>query len=187
MKRLYLMRHGQTLFNQQKRIQGWCDSPLTPLGREQALRVKEYFREQGITFDHAYCSTSERCSDTLELVTDQPYQRLKGLKEMNYGALEGHPEYLGTNDPKECETYYLQFGGESSNHVRDRMTATLTQIMEQPDHRQVLAVSHGGACFNFLRGIQDPAPVLAQGLGNCTTFVYLYQKGKFTLEQVIRV
>ena len=36
MKRLFLMRHGQTLFNLQKRIQGACDSPLTALGKEQA-------------------------------------------------------------------------------------------------------------------------------------------------------
>ena len=35
-KTLYLMRHGQTLFNLQHKIQGWCDAPLTPLGIKQA-------------------------------------------------------------------------------------------------------------------------------------------------------
>lgn len=72
-KRLYLMRHGQTLFNEQKKIQGWCDSPLTELGKEQARAARRYFEENGICFDRAYCSTSERCSDTLELITSQPY------------------------------------------------------------------------------------------------------------------
>ena len=40
-KDLYLMRHGQTLFNVRRRIQGWCDSPLTELGKQQALKAKE--------------------------------------------------------------------------------------------------------------------------------------------------
>ena len=40
--KLYLMRHGETLFNTQKRVQGWCDSPLTENGIWQAEQVKEY-------------------------------------------------------------------------------------------------------------------------------------------------
>lgn len=39
-KTLYLMRHGQTLFNLQHKIQGWCDAPLTPLGIKQAQMAK---------------------------------------------------------------------------------------------------------------------------------------------------
>lgn len=39
-KILYLMRHGQTLFNLQHKIQGWCDAPLTPLGIKQAQMEK---------------------------------------------------------------------------------------------------------------------------------------------------
>ena len=41
-KTLYIMRHGQTLFNLQHKIQGWCDAPLTPLGITQAQVAKEY-------------------------------------------------------------------------------------------------------------------------------------------------
>ena len=47
-KDLYLMRHGQTLFNVRRRIQGWCDSPLTELGKQQALKAKEYLKEVGL-------------------------------------------------------------------------------------------------------------------------------------------
>ena len=89
MKRLYLVRHGQTIFNQERRIQGWCDSPLTPLGIYQAKHAAMYFQQHDIHFDHAYCSTSERTSDTLENITDLPYTRLKGLKEFHFGKLEG--------------------------------------------------------------------------------------------------
>lgn len=187
-KTLYLMRHGETLFNQEKKIQGWCDSPLTSQGIKQAKVVKEYFHTHHIEFDHVYCSTSERCVDTLELITSQPYTRLKGLKEMYYGKLEGESETLNCATPKECETYYLQFGGESSNTTRDRMVKTLTDVMNQEDHHTVLAVSHGGACFNFLRAWQDPMEELQKGFGNCCIFVYEYetQTQVFSLHEVIR-
>ena len=68
-KTLYLMRHGQTLFNLQHKIQGWCDAPLTELGIKQAQIASQYFKDNNIVFDHAYSSTSERACDTLEIVT----------------------------------------------------------------------------------------------------------------------
>ena len=185
-KTLYLMRHGQNMFNAQHRIQGWCDSPLTDLGKRQAKAAGEYFRTHGITFDHAYCSTSERCSDTLELITDMPYTRLKGLKEMFYGQLEGESERLSCKEPEKSITYYQQFGGDSSDVVKDRMMAVLQDIMERDGHESVLAVSHGAACFNFLRGIQDPTEELNKGFGNCTIFIYEYEWGIFSLKEVVR-
>lgn len=186
-KTLYLMRHGETMFNVQHRIQGWCDSPLTENGKKQCLKAAQYFKNQHIIFDHAYSSTSERCCDTLELVTDMPYKRLKGLKENFYGELEGESERLNSHlTPKDCETFYLQYGGESSNTVKDRMTKTLTEIMEKEDHQSVLAVSHGGACFNFLRGLQDPTNELRKGFGNCCIFVFEFDNHRFSLKEIIR-
>ena len=100
-KTLYLMRHGQTLFNQLHKIQGACDSPLTQQGIDDAKKVGRMFKDKGIIFDHAYSSTQERASDTLELITNQPYQRLKGLKEWNFGVFEGESERLNPKpDPK---------------------------------------------------------------------------------------
>lgn len=186
MKTLYLMRHGETLFNKLGKIQGWCDSPLTEAGIHQAETAGKWFREHGIVFDHAYCSTSERCSDTLELVTDLPYTRLKGLKEVNYGILEGESTALTKHlRPVDVETFYLQFQGESSNTTRDRMVKTLTEIMEQDDHQSVLAVSHAGACYNFLRAWQNPEEELKKGFGNCCIFIYEYDSKVFTPDEVI--
>ena len=54
MTRFYLMRHGQTLFNTLNRIQGWCDSPLTEKGQDQARQVRAYFEKHGLTFDQYY-------------------------------------------------------------------------------------------------------------------------------------
>lgn len=183
-KKMFLMRHGETLFNTQHRIQGWCDSPLTENGKKQAIKAKKYFEREDIIFDHAYCSTSERTEDTLKIVCDMPYQRLKELKEMNYGFLEGQPELKLT--PKQCETYYLDFGGESSNTVKNRMYHILTEIMQKNTHQCVLIVGHGAACFNFLRAIQDPTEELKKGFGNGTIFEYDFDDGIFSLKKVIR-
>ena len=78
MKELYLMRHGQTLFNTLNKIQGWCDSPADRIRHEPGKTgpVKCCTCD---SFDHYYCSTAERSSDTLELVAPgASYTRLKG-------------------------------------------------------------------------------------------------------------
>ena len=184
MKTLYLMRHGETMFNAQHRIQGWCDSPLTARGIEQARAMGARLRERGVHVDRAACSTAERAADTLELILgelgqpDLPYARSKGLCEMFYGSLEAQQDFLAENDPEACRTYYLQFGGESSDTVRDRMVKTLTNIMLEPGSDSVLAVGHGGANFNFLRAIQDPMPILNAGWDNCTTCVYTFDESR---------
>lgn len=182
------MRHGETLFNVKRKIQGWCDSPLTTKGIEQAIETREYFKEHNILFDHAYCSTSERCVDTLELILEgnMPYTRMKELKEMNYGIFEGESEDLNPKTTKAFESFYLPYGGESSNDVKDRMVNVLTEIMDIKTHENVLVVSHSGACFNFLRALQDPTDELEKGFPNCCIFVYEYENNKFSLVEVIR-
>ena len=50
MKHLYMMRHGQTLFNVRRRIQGSCDSPLTELGIKQAEAAKELIMETEVPY-----------------------------------------------------------------------------------------------------------------------------------------
>ncbi len=56
--KLYIVRHGQTLFNLMGRIQGWCDSPLTQKGIEQAKNLRLFFND--IPLSAGYYSGSER-------------------------------------------------------------------------------------------------------------------------------
>ena len=83
---LYLVRHGRTMFNEKRVIQGWCDSPLTREGEEQAARVGRYFAHEGVSFDHAYASTLARTHQTIEAITDMSYGREPGLREWFFGA-----------------------------------------------------------------------------------------------------
>lgn len=185
-KILYLMRHGQTLFNVQHKIQGWCDAPLTELGMKQAQMAGEYFKKNHITFDHAYSSTSERACDTLEIVTDfqMPYTRVKGLKEWNFGVFEGKDECL--NPPLPYGDFFKKFGGDSEIELRERMTKTLTEIMNKEDHHIVLAVSHGAACAQFYRAWEEYAKVKkTERFYNCCILKYEYENGIFTLVEII--
>lgn len=186
MGRLYLVRHGETLFNVQHKIQGWCDSPLTARGIAQAKRLAAYF--DPLPLDHAYSSTAERAVDTAELIIHGrlPVCHLKALKEMNYGVFEGESQSLNPARPKDFETFFVPYGGESSNTTGLRLLKALTEIMQQPDHQNVLAVSHSAACFNFLRQLQDPTEVLAGGFPNGAVLVFDYDTTGFHLLRVDR-
>lgn len=166
MSTLYLMRHGQTLFNLLRRKQGWCDSPLTELGQEQARRAGAWARQNGIAFDHGYSSTAERACDTFELAfPDTPYGREKGLRERYFGTFEGLTE--DTNPPVPYGDFYKPFGGESDEECRDRLMGAITEIMNRPGHERVLCVSHGGAIAMVLRTIGYDWREDGRHLGNC--------------------
>lgn len=178
------MRHGQTLFNQLERKQGWCDSPLTELGIKQAIMAGKYFKEKNIELQSAYCSTSERTSDTLELVTDLPYTRLKGLKEWNFGLFEGQPEIL--NPPLPYGDFFVGYGGEAEEDVKERVAKTLKEIMIEENEETVLVVSHGGACRQFMRYWEHTSDVkLIGSLPNCCILKFEFNNGEFKLIEIV--
>ena len=189
MKRLFLMHHGQTLFNLQKRIQGACDSPLTELGIQQALAAKQYFEERQIQFDAAFSSTQERASDTLELIlpSGQTYTRLKGLKEWNFGEFEAQPEFLNPKrqpGAKSYGDYFVAYGGESADEVAKRMKESITNALENVEGDNILMVSHGGAMwvlYLLLDLLKEPVPIMP----NCGIYEYTYDNGQFDIVQII--
>lgn len=185
-KSLYLMRHGETLFNQQKKIQGWCDSPLTSKGQQQALIAKKYFETQGIVFKEAYSSTSERACDTLELVTDAPYTRIKGLKEWNFGTFEAEHEYLNPKLP--YGDFFAAYGGEKESDFRIRVANTVSDILSQALADPILIVSHGAACRQFMHAWEHKSLVEQKSrIGNCCILKFEYDEDEkeFELLEII--
>lgn len=178
MKRLYLMRHGQTLFNQQGKIQGACDSPLTAEGIAQAQLAKKYFEHQQIRFDGSFSSTQERAADTAEIVCDYlPVQRIKGLKEWNFGLFEGEREALNPKVKPEETSYgeaFVAYGGESSQMVQERMDKTIHHLCMQSLGKQLLAVSHGGAMYMFIQKYLSFDQVKQLSFRNCCILVFDY-------------
>lgn len=184
-KIVYMMRHGETLFNKQKKIQGWCDAPLTELGIEQARHAYEFFEKYNIKFTHAYSSTSERACDTLEIATDfkMPYTRVKGLKEWNFGAFEGKDEYLNPKLP--YGDFFKAWGGEGEMELRERMAKTVKELMDQDGHDCVLIVSHGAACAQFYKYWEGYAKVeKTERFYPCVILKYEYEDGIFTLLEI---
>ena len=182
MRKVYLMRHGETLFNLLHKKQGWCDSPLTDLGIYQAKVAKKYFEDNNITFDYAFSSTSERASDTLELVTDMPYKRCKGLKEWFFGKYEAVDEHL--NPPYPYNDFFKQFGGEGELEFRQRAFNAVKECVEStPDGSTILIVCHGGFLAQFYRLAIDldvPYPKDKGISTNCAIWEYDYQDEKFS-------
>ena len=119
-KDLYLVRHGQTIFNLKRIIQGWSDSPLTQLGCDQAARAGMFLRARGIEPDHAYTSTLHRTEQTIaNLWPGLAYERLDGLREWFFGDFEAERVMLMPERP--WRDFYRQFGGEDQMQVRDRV------------------------------------------------------------------
>lgn len=146
---LYLVRHGQTLFNKEHRMQGSCDSALTPLGIKQIEATRDYFAQNGISFDRAYCSTQERASDTLEIIAgpEMEYDRLKELKEKDYGIYEGRNILLWP--------LFRRFIGSSTieddREVTERMERGMNLILrDAQDGENILVVGHGDSMGHYI-------------------------------------
>ena len=70
MSRLYLLRHGQTQYNLQGRVQGHCDSPLTELGASQAHAAGAWLAAQGVSFERIFSSPLGRALATAEVARE---------------------------------------------------------------------------------------------------------------------
>lgn len=181
---LYLVRHGQTIFNLKRIIQGWSDSPLTPLGCEQARRAGEFLRARGLVFDHAYASTLTRTNQTIENIWPGiAYGRLDGLREWFFGDFEAERVMLMPERP--WRDFYKQYGGEGQMEVRARMVDTLVDVMSRDGHRCVLAVSHGSAIKEFMDHWKgDAADERDRVPGNCSVLHFAFDDAARTFELV---
>ena len=185
--KLYIVRHGQTLFNVRRIIQGWCDSPLTEEGIAQARAAGIGLRD--IPFTAAYCSTSERTLDTaLCLLEGRDIVPIpcKGLKEMNFGEMEGIPIDVGFAGPDAIQNGFEDKGGESFEETGERALRTWRRIARMHGQGNVLIVSHGAA---IMAGITRLDPELSEEMrrqgrwpGNCTVTILNVEGDKVTVE-----
>lgn len=176
-KKLYLMRHGETLFNTKYIVQGMCDSRLTVNGHQQAEHAKEIFEAHHITFDHAYCSKLSRTEETIAHIVSIPYERKQELNERCYGTMEGESRSIAEKlTYVERSALYELCGGEKAESVIERMQTFLHEIMSKDDHYSVLCVSHGAAIGYFMHNIGEEIPI--HDLKNCHILEFEYD-GKF--------
>jgi 2,3-bisphosphoglycerate-dependent phosphoglycerate mutase len=95
MKKIVLLRHGESAWNQENRFTGWTDVDLTTKGIEEARRAGRHLKENGFIFDVAYTSVLKRAIRTLWIALDEmdlmwiPVHPNWRLNERHYGALQG--------------------------------------------------------------------------------------------------
>jgi broad specificity phosphatase PhoE len=138
---LYLVRHGQSVWNAEERHQGWQDVPLSPLGEQQAERIAQRLKDQA--FDYYFTSPIHRCYQTAaaivrakDLPPETTLQPLEGLRE---GRLSARMEGMLTKEMVRSWTkeerhrfgddYTFKFDdGESVKEVMERTQAVFHDI-----------------------------------------------------------
>jgi 2,3-bisphosphoglycerate-dependent phosphoglycerate mutase len=144
---LWLIRHGETTWNAEKRIQGHMDSPLSALGTRQAKALAARLRNK--KFDVIYCSDSGRAIETANILFPETNLHLDArLREMHYSILEGRIRAEFSVDEEkhyaECKRDPYNWrtpGGENWQDLFIRVDAWMKSL---PEDGVVAAVTHGG-------------------------------------------
>ena len=202
MKRLYLLRHGQTEFNVKKLVQGRCDSPLTDLGRQQAAKAAAWLKARDVTPDKVVSSPLGRAMATARLVAGEllgpnaKVEPCEGIIERCYGTFEEGPHDALPTDVWDPGEDLVPYGGEGSQALQARMVDTLTTLINNPGIETLLAVSHGSASRQFIQAAAPDGFELPAKLPNCAIMIFDFEKStpqaegeplqcNFTLQQIV--
>ena len=166
---LILIRHGETLWNTQLRMQGSLDSDLTPKGESQIKALGEWMKE--VPFDYLYCSDTPRAKKTAQAISKFTGHNLnldKRLREKNLGVFEGltseearerYPETF--QQFKTAGSSYVIDQGESTQQLLKRALDAIEEIRDRHPQKVAVAVTHGGVVRVLMKhvlGIPLDAP-----------------------------
>jgi probable phosphoglycerate mutase len=164
-----LLRHGETVWNRDGRLQGWQDSPLSAAGRAQAGALAARLATERV--DAIVASDLGRTRDTAAPIAARlalPVALDAGLRERCYGEFEGMTwaeierarprdyQRLAARDPE-----YVVPGGESGVQFRDRIVSALEHLARRHAGATVAVVTHGGALgivYRYANGIPLEMP-----------------------------
>ena len=210
--RLYIARHGKTMFNTIGRAQGWSDSPLTEAGERGIHELGIGLREAGIQFQQAVSSDSGRTIQTMGIVLEElgltgkiPYHYDKRIREWCFGSFDGAydgelflgvlPRVFRVDDFHHLSLMELAEGivevdtagwAESWETLRDRILDGFTAIAKDVESKgggNAIVVSHGMTISTLIYLI-DPKAFKELVLDNGSVTVIEYEDGQFKLEAV---
>ena len=192
---IYFVRHGQTIWNVEKRFQGLSDSPLTELGITQAKLLGEKLKD--IKFDKFYSTSLKRAYDTANYIKGNREQKVEifdDFVEISMGDMEGikqedfkklYPEQVKNFFFNQLEYDPSSFGGESFLEVRERVIRGLNKFIElNKNYERVLVVSHGATLKTLLHYIsgKDISTLSDEAIPKNTSYTIVkYQNGKFEI------
>ena len=190
MKTIYFVRHGQTLLNQFRRMQGWVDSPLTQKGESQAKATGEKLAD--VHFDLAISSDMMRAIHTLDIILTNKHasggvsrEVSLDVREIYFGSFEGIDSIQTWNmiggplGHRNQEDLIEEYGllkmrdfmhaadpfhkAETSAHLESRINSAVEHIQsELTDGQNALVVSHGTFLRNLATLYTDDATVVKQ-------------------------
>ena len=150
--RIVAIRHGETAWNVDTRIQGHLDIPLNDTGLWQANQVARALADEPIAA--IYTSDLQRAHATAQAVartTGAPLTTHTGLRERSFGHFQGRTfAEIESELPDDAyrwrkrDPHYAPEGGESLVTLRERIERTVAQLAQQHLGEQVVMVAHGG-------------------------------------------
>ena len=166
---IILIRHGETEWNSQKRMQGHSNSDLSEVGMGQIQALGELMKN--VSFDHIYSSDSLRTRETAEAITQYSGHTLQfdqRIREKNLGVFEGltsteakerHPEIYRLF--KTAGANYVIDEGESTQQLLERALEFIEEIRLRHPQERVVMVTHGGVVRVLMKhalGLSIDAP-----------------------------
>lgn len=189
MLQVYLVRHGETQWNAERRIQGQSDSPLTAKGEQQAMQVATRAKELGIT--HIISSDLGRTRRTAEIIAQACGCDIlldPRLRELNMGVLETRNIDSLTEEEENWRRQLVNGTkdgripqGESMLELSERMHSALASCLELPQGSRPLLVSHGialGCLVSTILGLPAWAERRLR-LRNCSISRVDYQESQW--------
>ena len=152
--KLCLIRHGETTWNAERRLQGHTDIPLNAKGVLQARQMAQAIKNSKLLFDVLYTSDLRRAADTANAIVELFGVEARvdsALRERHFGSLQGltiqeaplrQPVIWQAHTARDLE--HELDGGESIEQFALRVHTALDKIREQHSGKTILLVSHGG-------------------------------------------
>jgi len=155
--KIILVRHGETDYNLERRIQGHTDIPLNARGEKQAEEIAEVLHEKE-KIDAVFTSDLMRASRTAQLIAGDsiPMISLRGLRERKMGEIEGMLHKDAIHKRKEDGKPSLLHYGENEVDLCTRLVAAyeeVKRISKEKGYKTALVVSHGSALNNLLESL----------------------------------
>ncbi len=168
MTTLLLVRHGETDWNAEGRLQGHTDRPLSDFGRRQARQLAEELADEKL--EAIYASDLARARETAEILGERlglPVGLDADLREKDWGTWEGLTA---------VERDRAEFTGESTEAHQERILRTLSRIAERHPDVRVLVVTHGGSMRRVQTAVLGMALPVVE---NCGRWLCVFENGEF--------
>lgn len=168
--KVYLIRHGETDFNKQRRLQGQCDTELNAYGRELAAITAKGL--EGVNFDVVYTSPLKRAKETAKIIIGDrqiPVMEEPRIQEISFGDYEGLccqgeafniPDQSFRNFFDLPEAYQVPPNGEAFEEIIQRTGEFWKELIHNKKlaYKTILISTHGCALKAILANI-NPVPI----------------------------